>query len=169
MIWIPRWPKQDKTDCTFCLVTKFHQMPICIWGASTAGSEHRLLQVARIQGTDSVSFETGWDVGRFAAELQCLHLDTPLLPQQNTKKPYGTKNSCVLGQSSTNSGQKIQRDQENQLPLLRNLERKQGSQEQKQFTLHICMPLHTIPPKRWANNLSHPSGLTPGHIPTLTP
>ena len=108
-------------------------------------------------------------MGRFAAELQCLHLDTPLLPQQNTKKPYGTKNSCVLGQSSTNSGQKIQRDQENQLPLLRNLERKQGSQEQKQFTLHICMPLHTIPPKRWANNLSHPSGLTPGHIPTLTP
>ena len=33
--------------------------------------------------------------------LQCLHLDTPLLQQQNTKKLYGTKNNCVhvqLGQ-----------------------------------------------------------------------
>ena len=33
--------------------------------------------------------------------LQCLHLDTPLLEQQDTKKLYGTKNNCVhvqLGQ-----------------------------------------------------------------------
>ena len=32
--------------------------------------------------------------------LQCLHLDKPLLKQQNTKKLYGTKNNCVhaLGQ-----------------------------------------------------------------------
>ena len=89
---------------------------------------------------DSASFETGWDMGRFAAELQCLHLDTPLLQQQNTKKPYVTKNNYVLGQSQTNSGQKIQRDQENQLPGLRNLEQKQGSQEQKQFILHMRMP-----------------------------
>ena len=30
-----------------------------------------------------------WDLGPFAAELQYLHLDTPLLEQQNTKKLYG--------------------------------------------------------------------------------
>ena len=45
--------------------------------------------------------ETGWDLGCFTAVLQCLHLDTPLLQQQNTKKLYGPKNNCVhthLGQ-----------------------------------------------------------------------
>ena len=39
------------------------------------------------------------------------------------------------------------------------------SQEQKQGT---C-PLHTPPPKGWANHLRHPSGPTPGHTPSLTP
>ena len=41
------------------------------------------------------------DPGPFAAVLQCLLLDTPLLQQQNTNKLYGTKSSCVhvqLGQ-----------------------------------------------------------------------
>ena len=30
--------------------------------------------------------ETGWDLALFAAVLQCLHLDIPLLEPQNTKK-----------------------------------------------------------------------------------
>ena len=30
-------------------------------------------------------------------------------------------------------------------------------------------PLHTTPPKGWADHLSHPSSLTPGPTPTLTP
>ena len=34
----------------------------------------------------------------FAAVLQCLHLDTPLVKQQNTKKLYGTKNNYVHAQ-----------------------------------------------------------------------
>ena len=34
---------------------------------------------------------------------------------------------------------------------------------------YCACPLHTTPPKGWANHLSHPSGLTPGHTPTLTP
>ena len=42
-----------------------------------------------------VQIETGWDLGPFAAMLQCLHLDTRLPEQQNTKKLYGTKNNCV--------------------------------------------------------------------------
>ena len=33
--------------------------------------------------------------------LQFLHLDTPLLQQQNTKKLYGTKNNCVHAQFSS--------------------------------------------------------------------
>ena len=34
---------------------------------------------------------------------------------------------------------------------------------------YCTCPLHTTPPKRWANHLSHPSGPTPGHTPALTP
>ena len=49
--------------------------------------------------------ETSWNLGPFApAVLQCLHLDTPLLEQQNTKKLDGTENSCMhawLGQIRT--------------------------------------------------------------------
>ena len=32
------------------------------------------------------TIETAWDLALFAAVLQCLHLDVPLLEQQNTKK-----------------------------------------------------------------------------------
>ena len=53
-------------------------------------------QLARI--TVLGSGETGWDLGPFAAALQCLHLDTPLLEQQNTKKLPGTKNNCMHAQ-----------------------------------------------------------------------
>ena len=40
----------------------------------------KILELAR------TPFETGWDLGPFAAVLQCLHLDTPPLEQQKTKK-----------------------------------------------------------------------------------
>ena len=33
----------------------------------------------------------------------------------------------------------------------------------------ICMPLHTPPPKGWADPLSHPSGPTTGCAPSLDP
>ena len=33
----------------------------------------------------------------------------------------------------------------------------------------LCMPLYSTPPKEWAKHLSHPSSLTPGRTPTLTP
>ena len=33
----------------------------------------------------------------------------------------------------------------------------------------LCLPLHLLPPKKWAKHLSHPSSLTPGHTPTITP
>ena len=58
-----------------------------------------LCQVFSLEGRG----ETGWDLGPFAAELQCLHQDTPLPEQQNTKKPYGTKNNpthAVVGANS---------------------------------------------------------------------
>ena len=34
---------------------------------------------------------------------------------------------------------------------------------------YCACPLHSAPPKGWADHLSHPSGLTRRHTPTLTP
>ena len=44
--------------------------------------------------------EQSWD--RLGPETLCLHLDTPLLQQQNAKKLYGTENNCActLGANS---------------------------------------------------------------------
>jgi len=41
--------------------------------------------------------QTGWDLGPFAVVLQCLHLDTSLLKQQNTKKLCKTERMCSWG------------------------------------------------------------------------
>ena len=52
-----------------------------------------------------------WDrPGTWDPLLQCLHLDPPLLEQQNTKKLHGTKNNCAWAVRA-NFRQKIQRDQ----------------------------------------------------------
>ena len=61
---------------------------------------------------------------------------------------------------------KIQRDKKIQLPLLKSLEQKQGFVSQNRVL--SMLPAYS-PPKWWAKHLSHASGLTPGHIPTLTP
>ena len=34
---------------------------------------------------------------------------------------------------------------------------------------YCACPLNSTPPEGWAKHLSHPSGLTPGHTPALTP
>ena len=59
-----------------------------------------------------------WDLGPFAEVLQCLHLDTPLLQKQNTKKLYGTKNNCVHAQLGQILDPKdTKRPKKTQLPL----------------------------------------------------
>ena len=70
---------------------------------------YRLQDRAQMRGSET------WD-----PSLQCLHLDTPLLQQLNTKK---------LNTSSWGKfwAPKIQRDQKTQLPLLKSLEQKQGT------------------------------------------
>ena len=97
--------------------------------------------------------------------LQCLHLDTPLCKQQNRKKQYGTENNyaCAVG---ANSGQKIQRDQKSQLPLLKGWSKTRVLGAKAGY---CACPLHTTPPKGRAEHLSCPSGLMPGHTLTLTP
>ena len=49
---------------------------------------------ALLEATPTIILRQTWDLGPTAAMLQCLHLDTPFLEQENTKKLYGTKNNC---------------------------------------------------------------------------
>ena len=94
--------------------------------------------------------------------LQCLHLDTPLLKQQNTKKL--TKNNCVhLGQILDPKDTKRPKSSS---ATFEEPGAKTGCWEQKHST--ELPPAHNTtrgvggPPKP-------PSGPTPGHTPTLTP
>ena len=72
-----------------------------------------------------------WDLGPFAALLQSLHLDTPLLELQNTKKLYGTKNNCVHAQwgqildpKDTKGKKNKTKQNKTQLPFLQRPEQK---------------------------------------------
>ena len=91
-----------------------------------------------------------WDLGPFASVLQNLHLDIPLLEQQNAKKLYWTKNNYLHAQL----GKILDTKERNKHRILRI---KAGYCE--------CL-LHTILSKRWAT-LNHSSDLTPGHTTTL--
>ena len=62
------------------------------------------------------------DLGRLAARLQRLQLDTRLLQQQNTKELWDSA-VCMHSWCKFRT-QKIQRDQKTQLPLLSSLEQK---------------------------------------------
>ena len=110
--------------------------------------------------------ETGWDLGPFAAVLQCLHLDKPLLQQQNTKKLYGTKNNSVHAQLGQILRKKIQKDSKTELPPLKSREQKQGIRNKSRV---LCMPAACTPLEGWAEHLSRPSSPTPEYTPTLTP
>ena len=106
--------------------------------------------------------ETGWDLGPFAAVLQCWHLDTPLLKLQNTKKLYGTKNNGVHVHLGQILDQKIRKTQETSTAT------SEEPGEEKQW-VGSKSSLHATPAKGRADHLSHPSSPTPGHTPTLTP
>ena len=115
--------------------------------------------------------EISWDVGPFAAGLQCLHLDTPLFKQLNinTKKLDETKNNCVHVQLEQMLDPKDTETKKTktQLPLLRSLEQKQGVRS-KGRVLHMPSTHHTTqevgkPPKRplRPDTWTHPSGPHP--------
>ena len=63
--------------------------------------------------------------------LRCLHMDKRLLKQQNTKKLYGTKNSCVHMQLGQIMDNKIQRDQKNPTATSEEQGEQTGCREQR--------------------------------------
>ena len=92
----------------------------------------------------------------FAAVLAPGHASST---QQSTKKPYGAKNNCVWA-GGVNSGQKIQRDQKTQQPLLKNLELKQGVGNKSRV---LSMTLHSTPPSpNMKNKLTPTQGASKG-------
>ena len=135
------------------------------WTRYTSSQSLRnLLKVQRyfhtiLRHTASLSFHC-WDLGPFAAVLQYQHPDASLLRPQNTKKLYGAERMCSWGKFWI----KDTKGPKTQLPLLKSLEQKSRGSEAKAGS--CAWPLHTIPPKGWAN---HPSSPTPGHTPTLIP
>ena len=113
--------------------------------------------------------ETGWDLGPFAGTWdhlwQCCnactwtHLSLSNRIQRNC---IGLKiTACVLSWDKFWT-QKIQRDQETQLPLLKSLEQKQGVGSKSKV---LRMPPAHTTTYGVGKHLSHPSGDTP----TLTP
>ena len=98
--------------------------------------------------------------------LKCLHLDTPLLEQQNTKKLYGTKINYVHVQLGQILDKRFKETKKPSCQFWRVWSKSRRSGAKAGY---CACPLHTMPPKGWANHLSHPSGMTPGHTPTLTP
>ena len=86
--------------------------------------------------------------------------------QQNTKKlrNHMGLSACAVG---ANYRQKIQRDQKTHLPLLKSLEQKSRGSGAKAG--NCAWPLHTMPPKGWANQpdpWTHTCLHTPLHPPT---
>ena len=102
-----------------------HHVVLFIWDtriAKLTETENRRV-VAKVR--------QAWDMGLSAAALQCLHLDTPLLEQQNAKKIMRLKiTSCMCSwgkfwtQKDTKR-QKTKKQKTTHLLLLKSLEQKQ--------------------------------------------
>ena len=108
--------------------------------------------------------QTGWDLRPETWDplLLYLYLDTRLLEQPNTKKLWGTKNNCVHEQwGQIYLGPQDIKRPKTQLPFLKSWEQKSRMLGVKEE--YWTCPLHSTPPKEWANQLSHSSGLTPRH------
>ena len=81
-------------------------LPLYLWSLALSFSNGKNYKVHLWCEQSVIDSETGWDLGPFAAGL---HLDTPLLKQQNSKKLYGTKNNCMYVQLGQLTDKKIQK------------------------------------------------------------
>ena len=86
--------------------------------------------------------------------LQCLHLDTPLLQQQNIKKLYWTKNECVHEQLGQILDPKDTKRSKNPTATFKETGTKNRVPEAKEE--YYACPLHTPQFKGLANHVNHP-------------
>ena len=132
-----------------------------------------------------VTDEMNWDLGPFAAVLQCLRLDTPLLEQQNrnylglkitacmhswgrfwtvdTKRPKNP--TAVLKEPGAKAEGRKQKQRVGSKS--RESGAKAEGREQKRGLAQA--PACTAPPKRWANHLGNPCDPTLGYTLPLLP
>ena len=88
--------------------------------------------------------ETGWHPGPL---LQCLHLGKCLPRPQNTKTRERTENNRMLVQLGQ-TVDKIQKDPNHQMPLLKTREKNQGAVSKRRYS--ACR-LHSTALKRWVD------------------
>ena len=111
--------------------------------------------------------EADWDLGRFAAVLQCSHLDTRLLQQQSKKKLYGTKNNCVHVQWTNSEPKRYKETKKNPTATFEEAGAKIGCREQKQGPEHAPSthtatrgegktPKSQLQPYPWTHPYTHP-------------
>ena len=81
-------------------------------------------------------YATGWDLGPFAAALQCLHLDTPLLGNRIQGNCMGLKITVCTHSWGKFWTQKIKKRPKNPTATLEEPGAKTGLWEQKQGTVH---------------------------------
>ena len=108
---------------------------------------------------------TGWGLGPSAALLQCLQLNSPLHELQNRKK-LGLKITVCLCSWGKLWSKDTKRPKKPNCHFWR---ARSKNRELVAKAGYCACPLHTTPPKGWTNDPSHPSGQTPGYIPTLIP
>ena len=104
-----------------------------------------------------------WDLGPFAAVPPCLHLDTPLLEQQNTEKLSGTKNISVHAQL----GQILDPKDTKRLKNTTATFEEPGAKSRRLGVKagHCSSSLSTASPTGRAKLLNHSSSPSPGHTP----
>ena len=97
----------------------------------------------------------------------------PLSPQgspQINRKGLKIAVWCTVGE---NYGQKIQKDKKTKTkPKTLSCHFWRSERKSKVLGMKSRLPhtpLHSVQPQGWANHLSHPCWLTPGHSPTSTP
>ena len=93
----------------------------------------------------------------------CTHLSSS---KTNTEKLYGTKNNCVHAQLGQILDQEIKRRPKKPTATSEEPGTKTGCRSKSRV---LRMPPALSTTNGWAEHLSHPSGPTPGHTPTLTP
>ena len=94
--------------------------------------------------------------GTWDTLLQSTHLDKRLLKRQNTEKLEGTKNITACMRSRGKFMDKIQKDQKSNCYFWRARSKNKVWEAKLECRAGYCAcPLHSAPPKGWANHLSH--------------
>ena len=96
-----------------------------------------------------------WKLGSFPEVLQCFHLDTPLLQEQNTNKYLRLKLTLCM-----HSWGKFWTPKRPPPPKKKKKKTQPPLWRARRKAVYWACPLPSTPPKRWEEHIRHPSDLT---------